>query len=225
MAISYNPKIVTDGLVLCLDAGNTKSYNAGISTTNWNDLSTNNRDITLNNGPTHTSTGGGYLTFNGTNQNGAFTVPTLTDYSMSFWVYIVSLPASGEEQLFSNQNDDIGISLLFTGGSWKWHSWNASGVPSGNASRVGSNVSTGIWYNFVMTRAGASTKFYTNGSLTNTFANGGDITAGNAYFCTYSTGTGRNLNARLSNICFYDRELSASEVLQNYSCFRGRFGI
>ena len=26
MAVGYNPRIVTDGLVLALDAGNTKSY-------------------------------------------------------------------------------------------------------------------------------------------------------------------------------------------------------
>ena len=31
MAVGYNPRIVTDGLVLALDAGNTKSYNPGIT--------------------------------------------------------------------------------------------------------------------------------------------------------------------------------------------------
>ena len=50
MATNYNPRIVTDGLVLALDAGNTKSYNAGISTTAWNDLSGNGNDGTLVNG-------------------------------------------------------------------------------------------------------------------------------------------------------------------------------
>lgn len=221
MATLHNPNVVLSNLILCLDAGNTKSYNAGVSTTNWNDLGRNNRDATLVNGPTHTSTGGGYLTFNGTDQSASFTIPTLTDYSMCFWVYIVSLPASGEEQLFSNQNDDVGISALFSGGAWKWNSWN-NAISS---TRIGPAITTGIWYNFVMTRSGASTKFYINGLLTNTFANGNDLIAGNAYFCTYSTGTGRWLNARLSNICFYNRELSASEVLQNFGAIRGRFGI
>jgi hypothetical protein len=39
MAISYNPRIVTDGLVLALDAGNPKSYPG--SGTAWTDLSGN----------------------------------------------------------------------------------------------------------------------------------------------------------------------------------------
>ena len=37
MAFRYSPKIVTDGLVLYLDAANTKSYVSGSTT--WNDLS------------------------------------------------------------------------------------------------------------------------------------------------------------------------------------------
>ena len=30
MAVEYNPRVVTDGLVLALDAGNTKSYKTTI---------------------------------------------------------------------------------------------------------------------------------------------------------------------------------------------------
>ena len=37
MGINYSPKIVTDGLVLCLDAANPLSYPGSGST--WNDLS------------------------------------------------------------------------------------------------------------------------------------------------------------------------------------------
>ena len=39
MGISYNPRTITDGLVLCLDAANTKSYPG--SGTTWADLSGN----------------------------------------------------------------------------------------------------------------------------------------------------------------------------------------
>jgi hypothetical protein len=45
MAISYNPRIVTDGLVLALDAGNPKSYPG--SGTTWTDLSGNGNNGTL----------------------------------------------------------------------------------------------------------------------------------------------------------------------------------
>ena len=50
MAVGYNPRIVTDGLVLALDAGNTKSYPG--SGTNVSDLSRSGYDFTMTNGAT-----------------------------------------------------------------------------------------------------------------------------------------------------------------------------
>ena len=48
MSVAYNPKIVTNGLVLALDAGNTKSYPG--SGTTWTDLSGGGNNGTLTNG-------------------------------------------------------------------------------------------------------------------------------------------------------------------------------
>jgi hypothetical protein len=50
MALSHSPKIVTDGLVLCLDAGDGKSYSG--SGTTWTDRSGNGNNGTLTNDPT-----------------------------------------------------------------------------------------------------------------------------------------------------------------------------
>ena len=47
MGVDYNPKIVTNGLVLCLDAANVKSYPG--SGTTWIDLSGNGNNGTLTN--------------------------------------------------------------------------------------------------------------------------------------------------------------------------------
>jgi hypothetical protein len=52
LAISYNPRTITDGLVLCLDAGNTKSYPG--SGTTWTDLSGNGRNFTWVSSPSFT---------------------------------------------------------------------------------------------------------------------------------------------------------------------------
>ena len=60
------PPIVTNGLVLALDAANQKSYISG--STIWNDLSGNVNNGTLTNGPTFNSDNGGNLLFNGTTQ-------------------------------------------------------------------------------------------------------------------------------------------------------------
>lgn len=68
MALAHNPKIVTDGLVLCLDAANPKSYPG--SGTVWSDLSGNGNNGTLVNGVGYNSNNGGYLTFDGSNDGG-----------------------------------------------------------------------------------------------------------------------------------------------------------
>jgi hypothetical protein len=65
MAISYNPRIVTDGLVLALDAGNPKSYPG--SGTAWTDLSGNGNTGTLVNGVGFDSGNLGSLVFDGVN--------------------------------------------------------------------------------------------------------------------------------------------------------------
>jgi hypothetical protein len=51
MSLIHSPRIVTDGLVLCLDAGNPKSYTG--SGTTWTDLSGNGNNGTLTNSPTY----------------------------------------------------------------------------------------------------------------------------------------------------------------------------
>jgi hypothetical protein len=65
MALSHSPSIVTDGLVLCLDAGNPKSYPG--SGTTWTDLSGNGNNGTLVNGVGYSGDNLGSLSFDGVN--------------------------------------------------------------------------------------------------------------------------------------------------------------
>jgi hypothetical protein len=60
MGVGYSPKIVTDGLVLCLDAANRKSYSG--SGTVWNELS-NKMSAELVNSPTFNSQNNGFFQF------------------------------------------------------------------------------------------------------------------------------------------------------------------
>ena len=78
MATLYSPKIVTNGLVLCLDAGNNKSYPG--SGTTWNDLSGNNNTGSLVNGPTFTGSFGGSVAFDGVNDYVACPTSLLDNY-------------------------------------------------------------------------------------------------------------------------------------------------
>lgn len=215
MAITYNSKIVRDGLVLHLDAANPKSYPR--TGTLWTDITGRGNNSELINGPSFSSNNAGFLTFDGSNDYASVTVPSLTSYSLSFWLYIISLPASGERQIFGAPSDIVSISLLYSLG-WKWHSWNGS-------SRLGNAVSTGIWYNFILTRTGSTTNFYVNNQLSNTFANGSNLSAGTGYFGDVAPGGSRYLNARFGQISFYNKVLSASEIDQNFEAHRSRYGI
>jgi hypothetical protein len=65
MAVFKNSSpIVTDGLVLYLDAGNVKSYPT--TGTTWTDLVGVNNGV-LTNGPTFNPSNGGSIVFDGTN--------------------------------------------------------------------------------------------------------------------------------------------------------------
>ena len=70
MGTSYNPAIVTDGLVLCLDAANARSY-PGTGAT-WTDRSANGYVGTLQNTPQFYNNNGGYFTFNGADESTNF---------------------------------------------------------------------------------------------------------------------------------------------------------
>ena len=79
MGVFAGPEVVEDGLVLALDAGNTKSYPG--SGTTWTDLSGNGNNGTLTNGPTYSSSNGGSIVFDGVND--------FVDISNSFQVSTV----------------------------------------------------------------------------------------------------------------------------------------
>jgi hypothetical protein len=80
MGISYNPSIVTEGLVLALDPQNTRSY-VGSGTT-WTDLTNSANSGTLTNGPVFIPGGpfnnsGGSVSFDGSGD--ALQIPNTTD--------------------------------------------------------------------------------------------------------------------------------------------------
>ena len=215
MAFNYSPKIVTNGLVLYLDAANPNSYISG--STSWNDISRSRNNGTLTNGPIYNSSNGGNIVFDGSNDY--MTIPSLpalgTNYSLCFWLKIISI-TSAETQIFMPAGDIASISITnFRIGSW-----------NGSTYRQSSTVmSTGVWFNFVMTCNGSSTIFYLNGATNLTSATTGNFGTGTGYVCSIGPTTGRYLNANLGNIIFYNRALSAAEVQQIFNALRGRYGI
>jgi hypothetical protein len=225
------PNIVKNGLVLWLDAANTKSYPG--SGTNWADLSGNGNTGILNNGPTFNSANNGSIVFDGVNDYTAFSNIlnfTSEPFTFSYWVNFVRLTTNqigqgpivfykGRFQTsgYYTQISTTGTILFIT---------NQIGAYQSTATNEGI-ISPGIWYNVCYTRNGSSVRIYINSvdstALPATHINPESAVAN--YFRLAMYDDSINGNFRLSNFLTYNRALSASEVLQNYNATKARYGL
>lgn len=86
------PTIITDGLVLYLDAANPKSYPT--TGTTWSDLSGNENNGTLINGPTFNLSNNGSIVFDGVNDYGSLGNSLGNGFSqitVNAWINVASL--------------------------------------------------------------------------------------------------------------------------------------
>ena len=227
MTRTHSPRIVTDGLVLALDAGNTKSYPG--SGTSWSDISGQGNNGTLTNGPTYSSDNGGSIVFDGTNDyidvsgTESFNAPLSINFTLSIWMYPTK---TGNWQGVFTKNRSTGTQVgLFLSSSNEF----VFGFSGSGGNLIGSSFSTNTWYHVVLVQAAnTSRKIYINGSLdvtkTSTF---GTTSSGSETFrLGQASGVNEYFGGRISNASIYNNKaLTASEVKQNYNAFRGRFGI
>lgn len=228
--------IVTNGLVLYLDAANYLSYTSG--STVWRDLSSNNLSGSLINGPTFDSGNAGSIVFDGVNDYGTIDsyYPVFTgDFAINIWAKftayidyqnIISSMDSG----FGNQGFwlEFGNARGFTlySGPPK-----ATLVLEDNLISL-TSLSTNVWYNFCVSRIGTGTnniKLYVNnvvcGQNTSNAVVGSSLQ--NLQIARYGKDNLNNLfKGNIANISIYNNKgLTASEILQNYNATKARFGL
>tara|TARA_R110002020_G_scaffold10873_7_gene41318 strand:+ start:2529 stop:3212 length:684 start_codon:yes stop_codon:yes gene_type:complete len=227
MSCHAGPNLEEDGLVLALDAGNTKSYPG--SGTSWSDISGQGNNGTLTNGPTYSSDNGGSIVFDGTNDyidvsgTESFNAPLSINFTLSIWMYPTK---TGNWQGVFTKNRSTGTQVgLFLSSSNEF----VFGFSGSGGNLIGSSFSTNTWYHVVLVQAAnTSRKIYINGSLdvtkTSTF---GTTSSGSETFrLGQASGVNEYFGGRISNASIYNNKaLTASEVKQNYNAFRGRFGI
>lgn len=231
----YNgPKIVTEGLVLYLDAGNSKSY-PGTGTT-WNDLSRNNNNGTLTNGPTYSGSGGGSIVFDGSNDyvdtnnyfNNLFT--GTQSFSISCWLNPSSTQlqfadiwgnhggSTGSENrgIVLQQNSNVTNQYYFAYGD-------------NTTFRISStfNLTANIYSQVTLTKNATHTSIYVNGTrlvysnLTQSIFPTTSLTfrIGIGYRIT------RYWKGNIGNFSIYSKELDSVEIQQNYNALKGRFNL
>ena len=231
MAFNFSPKIVTDGLVLCLDAANSKSIISG--STKWTDLSRGGNNGTLINGPIFDSGSGGNIVFDGSSNyvlGDTILEPQNNALSISTW-----FKPTGP----SNNNDGYGGVLLVNtnqanlsyalGYSWanQCVSFNTKindALTSSNNSVLRNSISyiTAI-YN------GSQQIIYLNGQLLTSRAYTiplSYLSSGDRFFRIGQWGLlPRNFNGKIYQMSLYNKALSAAEILQNYNATKTRFGL
>jgi hypothetical protein len=225
MGFYRGPHTVTDGLVLSLDAGNTKSYPRSGNT--WFDKSGYGNNGTLVNGPTFDSGNGGSIVFDGINSY--VNVPTSTsleitsDLTINVWIYntlsksgigiVTKGPLSGDYDymLYLSLNSTL---LNF----WKK---NSSGVVENGGNFITTILNT--WVNVCFTKQGTTIKGYENGVLknTSTFTDSNIRTSSNSL--KIGNGWSPAFGGNIPQVSIYNRTLSSSEILQNYNATKSRY--
>lgn len=229
MSLSHSPSIVTNGLVLYLDAANTKSY-PGTGTT-WSDLSGNNNTGTLTNGPTYSSSNKGSIVFDGTNDyiatSGIADSFWQSDWTASFWVNFDTLNTSSgtsDKTLLQHGSAANNRGLHLCQRNSRIH----FGLFADDIQGV-RVLSTGTWYNIVFTLNNTTRlkQIYINGVLDNSATGTGSYlgTGSNTRICGVVLTFGLTLDGFMPSCVLYSRVLSAEEINQNFNALRGRYGI
>lgn len=216
MAFSYSPKIVTNGLVLYLDAANTRSYVSGSTT--WNDISRGGNNGTLTNGPTFNSANGGSIVFDGTNDFVSGTCTTVNaNVGMTTFIWVRTVITSPQVFFSHSSGANNGFRLEIDGGQFLLTFGAVANYPSGNG------VSDGNWRQLAVTTVGTIGKIYINGNLVASPTVGTMQGIPNEFIVSGSTI--RFLNGNVASVILYNRALTAAEVLQNYNTTKTRFGL
>ena len=226
--------ILTRGLTMHLDASSPESYPG--SGTTWSDM-VNSYNGSLTNGAAYSSTGGGSIYFDGSNDYVGFSgtggVPSgLSTATMAMWVNLSRKSGGGQQfQQVAGWRDDVDSDFFFL-------LLDSSGATVTTEARIRTSGGTvydinadftsylGNWVYVAFVVDTNRTDLYLNGSLVGSNTNKAGSFAGSG-----ELRIGQNLGGNfqtlgnVSNFTFYSRALAIAEVRQNFNVQRSRFGI
>jgi len=229
-----NPPIITNGLVLYLDAANRQSYVSGSTT--WQDLSGQGNNGTLVGGPTFDTTNGGSIVFDAINDHVSIPSLTFTPYCLDFWVYNNNLVPNNDSaiggpsiyQTLIHYGYPAGINL----GGWTGaatnealHIWSTTGGNKLTYTRTA--VPVGV-HNWVFNWNGAHYDIWVDGQKQTVYAS----TNGHALLQTFTSaitiaynGGSYYFHGKIFSFKMYTTQLSDNQILKNYNATKTRFGL
>jgi len=222
MSFHHSPKIVTDGLVMCLDAANKKSYSG--SGTIWRDLVGSNNG-TLTNGPTYSSANGGSFVFDGAN-NFVQCLGSLTVTAATFvtWIRRNGSQDTYDGILFSRGTNTTGMNFYsFNQLGYTWN--NASNTYNWNSGLTIPNLT---WCMVAISvTSTAATAYLCESSIITSAIN--TVNHASSLLDDIKIGIdefqNRYFTGNIATAMIYNRALSANEISQNFNSLKGRFNL
>lgn len=225
MATLYGANVVTDGLVLSLDAANPKSYPG--SETTWSDLTKNNNDIT--------SSAVSYVSAENSMdlQQGTFSTTLSSEidkYNFSYfcWFRPYADPLSNYRMLvrFRDTNNSVyfQIDTRTTTDPYILQYVKDYYISSWNTRTLYDNTEYNLYnwhYCGLVMESSTTWKTYLDGELLNT----NTITKDLSPYTNIEVIEQTAPSVYMSNQLLYNRALTAEEIKQNFNATRGRFGI
>lgn len=246
MSLSHSPRVVSNGLVLCVDAANPRSY-PGFGDT-WYDISGNDMNFTLYNSPVAASNA---IAFNGVNQyartnrtldltgTSAITVTSVWKVSTSIVQGLV-YEHTNNWNAVNNGYGGFGIGVNTNGSTTSAnlnHFQLRGNVSYAGVNTASPNVTQYQYYTVIhdFSQPGGEESYnYTNGVYQNNSAtsvstafpadNTGTFGDDHFYIATRG-GTIAFCNLAISYLAIYNRRLSETEIKSNFSAIKGRYGL
>ena len=230
MGTFYNPKIVTNGLVLLLDAGNSKSYPG--SGTTWTDLSGNGNNGT-NANMTFETNNGGIFDFA---TNSVSTIPNSASLNSPVTGLtieaLVNFDSNTQDFIFEKGNVNSQYSLFshgsdivfrtFHDGDGTYHS---IAILKANANPP---ISNGVFNHIIGTWNGSTKRLYVNGNSIASSSKSGNLTTtsnGAAVGRFGGSSSGYFFDGKIAFVRVYNIGLTQDQVRQNFEAIRGRFSL
>ena len=231
MGLSHSPSIVTDGLVLCLDAANARSY-PGTGTT-WTDRSASGYDGTLTNMDASNFSGdnGGSFSFDGSNEyitmGDVSSLKLTTSFTLECWAKTTGV--SNVRTIAGNidtTSDNCNYRIALTNGNALAVGQFTSGGAFKNTSITGPSNNT--WNHYALTWDNNNLIIYLNTIPSSANYSGftPDTNSTNFFVGRFTAGGGSandRWHGQQSFVKVYNRALTADEVRQNYLATKGRY--
>ena len=237
MALHHNPRIVTEGLVVYLDAKDPNSYTVG--STQWNDLTGNGLHATLYNGAGEEPGTGETIFFDGVDDFGEIPPSPLTAinvFTFELWINRTGIATftGPYDRIFQKNGGYSGHP------AWGFHLGEGTPAAPTFRSSFGPGLSEynnvlgftadavmefGEWHCYAATLDSAlNLRLYHNGVLNN------EVVLNEPPMDTEDTvliavGDSREFYGKIPVVRIYNRALSAEEMLQNFEAQRKRFNL